>query len=995
MPILNKIFGDPNEKEVQKLQKVAEAVNGMEKDLEKLSDDELKAKTSYFRDQLKSGKTMDDILPEAFAVVREAGKRTLGERAFDTQVMGGVVLHGGQIAEMKTGEGKTLLTTFPAYLNALEGKGVHVITVNDYLSSRNTVWMGQIYHLLGLSVGCIQHETAFLYEPGHANDKAQMTNDKSNPNDSMSNGQADQGNKQDKEKDELGSFMVEKDYLKPVSRKEAYAADITYGTNNEFGFDYLRDNMVQDLNDAVQGDLHYAIIDEIDSILIDEARTPLIISAPAAESTNMYFKFADLVKRLEENTDYNVDEKMKAATLTEEGINKMEKWLGVDNIYTQGGIKMVHHIENALRAHTLFQLDKDYVVKEGEVIIVDEFTGRMMPGRRYSEGMHQAIEAKEGVQIQRESMTLATITFQNYFRMYDKLSGMTGTAATEAEEFSKIYKLEVTVLPTNKPMIRKDMPDSIYRSEKGKYQALVNEVKEKHEKGQPVLLGTISIERNEMISHLLEREGIPHKVLNAKQHESEGQIIAQAGRRGAVTVATNMAGRGVDIKLGGTPPDPKEAKEVMDAGGLHVLGTERHESRRIDNQLRGRSGRQGEPGSSQFFISMEDDLMRIFAGERMKALMDRLKMPEDMPIENKMVSRAIESAQNKVEGHNFDIRKHLVEYDDVINKHREVVYTKRREILELAKDLEAGSKKQEAGGGESASPDSKYLIPDSDLDNKEKEKPSADITQLKTLAFEMIEGEIEQVVSFHTAAESPSQWDINEIYEVIHSIFPVPADVRKKLEDLEKAAEGKKNEAEAKTKLIDYIMDLANKNYDELEARVIEHSGDKQVMRKIEQSVMLRAIDTLWVEHLDAMDHLRTGIGLRGYGQRDPLIEYKKEAFRMFNELMNLIQKQVVYSIYKIGVSTEDMTPGVMQGQNMQFQAPSKTSQDKGSSFDRMAVPKQASGEVSKAMTKDAASRETKDQVPEKVKDSSGQKVGRNDPCPCGSGKKYKKCCGS
>ena len=963
MAILSKFLKDPNEKEIKKLQKIVDVINGKEKEIEKLTDDELKAKTPYFKEQLKSGKSLDDILPEAFACVREAAKRTIGQRAFDVQLIGGIVLHQGQIAEMRTGEGKTLAATFPVYLNALTGKGAHLITVNDYLATLHSGWMGQIYNFMGLSVGCVQHDAAFIYDPEHKPESAPE----------------EVGGSGDKE---VGSFKVEKENMRPVTRKEAYAADITYGTNNEFGFDYLRDNMVQDLDDAVQRDLNYVIVDEIDSILVDEARTPLIISAPAQESTNMYFQFADLVKRLKENKnvetgdtllmktrdsesneepgDYNVDEKMRAATLTAEGIAKMEKWLGVDNIYTEGGVKMVHHIENALRAHALFTLDKDYVVKDGEVIIVDEFTGRMMPGRRYSEGMHQAIEAKEGVKIQRESMTLATITFQNYFRMYEKLSGMTGTAETEAEEFAKIYKLEVTVIPTNKPMIRDDKTDSIFRSEKGKYQAIVKEIKEKHENGQPVLVGTISIERNEMIGQMLEREGIPFQLLNAKQHESEGEVIAQAGRKGAVTIATNMAGRGVDIKLGGNPPEEKEQKEILDNGGLHIIGTERHESRRIDNQLRGRAGRQGEAGYSRFFISMEDDLMRIFAGERMKSLMDRINLPEDLPIENKMVSKAIESAQHKVEGHNFDIRKHLVEYDDVINKHREVVYNRRKEILKLAKELE-------------------------------KDDSAESQARIKELVFEMIENEIEQVVSFHTAAEGAEKWDIEEIYEVVNSIFPVPTEVRKKLEDLEKVAENKKVEAETKTKIIEYLMELANKNYDEMEKRLVEQVSDKAAMRKIEKGMMLRAIDTLWVEHLDAMDHLRTGIGLQGYGQRDPLVQYKKEAFRMFNELINLIQKQVVYGIFKIGVSSDEMVPGVMQQQNMQFRAPSKTAQDKGSSFDRLQVPK-GDGAVTKEMTKQTEQKA--DPVPEKVKDESGKKVGRNDPCPCGSGKKYKKCHG-
>jgi len=582
MSILNKILGDPNVKVLKQLNDIVDQINSLEKKYAKLSDEELKKQTSFFKSQIKEEKTLDEILPDAFATVRETAKRILNQRHFDAQLMGGITLHRGHIAEMRTGEGKTLASTTAVYLNALEGKGVHIITVNDYLAARDTVWMGQIFYALGLSVGCIQHESAFLYDPAYQAPKEESLEDKG--------------------KDKTGVFKVVHEYLRPVERKQAYLADITYGTNNEYGFDYLRDNMVQKIDQMVQRDLHYAVIDEIDSILIDEARTPLIISAPDTESTDMYQRFAELVRKLIENEDYNIDEKMRASTLTEEGITKMEKWLGMENIYTEGGITTVHHIEQALKAHTLFKKDKDYVVKDGEVIIVDEFTGRMMQGRRYSEGLHQAIEAKEGVAVQRESKTLATITFQNYFRLYKKLSGMTGTAATEAEEFSKIYNLEVTVIPTNKPMIRDDNNDLVYKTEKGKYQALIKDIKEKQKIGQPVLIGTVAIEQNERLSEMLSREGIDHRVLNAKQHEKEGSIIAQAGSLGAVTVATNMAGRGVDIVLGGNPPDEESAQKVKSAGGVHVIGTERHESRRIDNQLRGRSGRQGDPGSSRFYL---------------------------------------------------------------------------------------------------------------------------------------------------------------------------------------------------------------------------------------------------------------------------------------------------------------------------------------------------------------------------------------------------------
>jgi len=681
MSILSKIFGDANQKIINQLQKQVDEINNLEEKFKKFSDSDLKQQTKKWQTELENKnfdeqqKILNKILPQAFAVVRETAKRTLKQRHFDVQLISGIVLHQGNITEMKTGEGKTLASTTAIYLNALTNRGAHVITVNDYLSRRDTVWMGQIYDFLGLTVGCLNHESAFLY-----NNKSINSN-------------------LDKERDEKGNFDVVDEFLKPVERKQAYQANITYGTNNEFGFDYLRDNMVQSLEQKVQvrrlnadptdfnrrsdaeNYLHFAIIDEVDSILIDEARTPLIISAPDTSPTKKYVEFFRLVARLKENEHYNIDEKMRSATLTEEGIKKMEEMLGVENIYTDRGMREVHHIEQALKAKVLFKKDKDYVVKDGEIIIVDEFTGRLMFGRRYSDGLHQAIEAKESVEVKQESITMATITFQNYFRMYKKLAGMTGTAVTEAEEFSKIYNLDVIIIPTNKPIIRDDKTDVILKTEKEKYQAIVQEIKKRNEKGQPILVGTISIENNEHLSGLLKREGVEHKVLNAKYHEQEAEIIAQAGRKNAVTIATNIAGRGVDIVLGGNPCEKKEQDEVKKLGGLMVLGTERHESRRIDNQLRGRSGRQGDPGLSQFFVSMEDDLMRIFGGEKMKSLMTTLGVPDGMPIENKMISRQIENAQKKVEGNNFDIRKHLVEYDDVINKHREVIYKKRNKIL--------------------------------------------------------------------------------------------------------------------------------------------------------------------------------------------------------------------------------------------------------------------------------------------------------------------------
>jgi len=681
MSIIDKIFGDANEKYLKNLQPTIEKINSFESNFEKFSDEELKEKTKELKERLGKGETFDDLLPEAFALVREASKRTLKQRHFDVQLIGGIVLHQGKIAEMKTGEGKTLAATLPLYLNALEGKGCHLVTVNDYLARRDAVWMGQIYNALGLSVGCLNHEQSFLYDP-----------DFKKP-----------AEEKDKTRDELGGFYVVEDYLKPCSRKEAYSADITYGTNNEFGFDYLRDNMAYDLSQQAQRDFNYAIVDEVDSILIDEARTPLIISAPDMESSKWYQEFAKIIPKLNSETDYEIDEKMRAVTLTESGINKIEQIIGVGNIYEEKGIKYLHHLEQALRAEALFKRDKDYVVKDGQVIIVDEFTGRLMPGRRWSGGLHQAVEAKEGVMVQPESLTLASITFQNYFRMYKKLAGMTGTAATSAEEFDKVYKLEVVIIPTNKPMIRRYLPDSVYKTIEGKFRAVVREIKERHEKGQPVLVGTTSIEKNEYLGKLLEREGISHQILNAKHHEKEGEIIAQAGKLGAVTIATNMAGRGVDILLGGYPPSKfkiqnskfeineeeldkkweEERDKVIALGGLHIIGTERHEARRIDNQLRGRAGRQGDPGSSQFFISLEDDLMRIFGGDRIKSLMNLLKIPEDQPIEAGLISKTIEDAQSKIEGMNFDLRKHILEYDDVMNKHREVIYKKRRDFLKI------------------------------------------------------------------------------------------------------------------------------------------------------------------------------------------------------------------------------------------------------------------------------------------------------------------------
>ncbi len=905
----NKIFKDPNQKILDEFNIIVQEINSLEAKYEKMSDNELSSQTNIFKEQLSQGKSLDDILPQAFAVVRETAKRVMGLRHYDVQIMGGIALHRGMIAEMKTGEGKTLTSTLAIYLNALEGKGVHVVTVNDYLAARDTVWMGQIFDFLGLTVSCIQNQgISFLYDKTHIVNEEQK----------------------DKERDEKGSFKIVHDYLRECSRKQAYEADITYGTNNEFGFDYLRDNMAQSLDEVVQRELNYAVIDEIDSILIDEARTPLIISAPAEESTNLYKRFAEIVKTLKENEDYNIDEKMRTATLTEQGIKKVEKALNVENIYVQGGVKFVHHLEQALKAHTLFKRDRDYVVKDGQIIIVDEFTGRLMPGRRYSEGLHQAIEAKEGVEIQRESQTLATITFQNLFRLYKKLSGMTGTAATEAEEFSNIYKLDVVVIPTNKPVIRKDLADKVFKNERGKFKAIVRKVKELYEKGQPVLIGTISIEKNELLAEMLKKNGIPCQILNAKNHEKEAEIIAQAGKFKAVTVATNMAGRGVDIILGGNPPDKKEAELVRKLGGLFVLGTERHESRRIDNQLRGRSGRQGDPGCSQFFISMDDDVMRIFGSDRMKAVMEKLGLPEDMPIENKFITKSIESAQKRVEGHNFDIRKHVLEYDDVLNKHRITIYKNRRKILESE--------------------------------------------NVKPLILKMLENEIEQIVSFHTASDNLEDWDVKEILEISNTIFNVNESLKQAIESTVKNKEI--SLLEKRTKIIDELIEYAKKQYNKLEEQIKQDFNDLNILREIEKTLLLRTYDTLWVEHLNAMNHLRLSIGLQGYGQRDPLVEYKKQAFQMFNELQNLIQRQVVYTIFKVSL-VENINIGSNIFTDIQYFGPEEKQQFSDLSTDPYEKVKTQSNLIKL-----------------KPKDNQGKKIGRNDPCPCGSGKKYKKCCG-
>jgi len=917
MSFLTKLFGDPNAKVIKEISPIVEKINSFEAELSKLSVLDLKNKTIEFKQRLSGGETLDDILPEAFAVVREASKRVTGMRHFDVQMIGGIVLHRGQIAEMRTGEGKTLVATLPTYLNALAGRGVHVVTVNDYLAKRDAVWMSQIYDALGLSVGIIQQQlVSYRYNPH----RLKITD--VDGQDALA-----EGGSVDKERDQKGNYKVEYEYLEPCTRKEAYACDITYGTNNEFGFDYLRDNMVGKVDDMSQRPFYFAIVDEVDSILIDEARTPLIISAPAEEATDTYYKFSDIVTGLELDSDYNVDEKMRASTLTDAGIQKVEKALGVDNIYAEGGIGLVHHLEQALRAKALFKRDRDYVVEGGEVIIVDEFTGRKMPGRRYSEGLHQAIEAKERVKIQRESRTMATVTFQNFFRLYEKLSGMTGTAVTEAEEFGKIYKLEVVVIPTNRINLRLDHPDRIYKTEEAKFKAIAATVKELQQKGQPVLIGTISVEKNEELSRYLELEGIKHEVLNAKNHEREGEIIAQAGRVGAVTIATNMAGRGVDIILGGNPPDKTEAENVRSSGGLFVIGTERHESRRIDNQLRGRAARQGDPGETRFYLSTEDDLMRIFAGDRIRSVMQTLRVPEDMPIEQKSITKIIEAAQKKVEGFHFDSRKHLLEYDDVLNRHREVIYGKRRNILETYEREKISQLKE---GDKS----------------------------LSEIILEMIENEIEQLVSFHTNTEQEQDWDMKGLLASVKNIFPLSAEEENSVADFGSDQEGKLAAVTERTEIIEYLTGLAREKYNKF---IVQRIDDKQLLLEAQKQVLLQALDSLWVDHLVAVDYLRAGIGLRGYGQRDPLVEYKKETYRMFNELLSAVYREVVYNIFKISLGMQ-MAQQIVDPSKMIFKG---------------------------AQTEEDVVADTS-----KVRDESGEKVGRNDICPCGSGKKYKKCHG-
>ncbi len=905
MSFLSKLFGDANERTIKQLQDKVLQINELEPKFQSLSLDELRGQRDIFRERLEKGETLDDILPEAFAAVREAARRTLGQRHFDVQLIGGMVLHQGKIAEMRTGEGKTLVATLPTYLNAIEGKGVHVVTVNDYLSRRDAVWMGQIHYALGLSVACINHEASYLYDPSHIPP-------------------AEDAKELDTERDTIGSFHVVHEFLKPVSRREAYEADVTYGTNNEYGFDYLRDNMAYTLEQMTQargpssagllageagataGRHHYAIVDEIDSILIDEARTPLIISAPDTDSGELYQTFSRIAPKLTAETDYVVDEKLKTVSITEAGIEKVEKLLGVSNIYEEGGVNYVHHLEQALRANVLFKKDTDYVTRDGEIVIVDEFTGRLMPGRRWSNGLHQAVEAKEKVSVQKESKTLATITFQNYFRLYEKLSGMTGTAQTSAEEFHKVYNLDVVSAPTNKPNIRQDLPDRIYKTEAGKLRAIAREVKERSEKGQPVLIGTVSIQKNEILSTMLDREGVEHNLLNAKNHEKEGELVAQAGRRGAVTVATNIAGRGVDIILGGNPSSPEEAATVRELGGLHVIGTERHEARRIDNQLRGRAGRQGDPGSSQFFVSTEDEVVRIFGGDRLRNIMETLGVGEDDVIEHGLVSRAIEQAQSKIEGHNFDSRKYVLEYDDVMNKHRETIYALRRSAL----------------------------IGDS----------------IEDTVLDYVHSELNAIID-HAFSQNLEHQE-GEDLQNIETVMPLDDENKKELQELFKSGDQEATRSR--------LLAVADEIYDAHESEITA-----EVMRQLEKTLLLRVIDELWVDHLEQMEYLRDSVRLRAYGQRDPLIEYKIEGQKLFNQLQAEIARQVAHAIFKVS-----MMPSKQQPRTVRMM------QDSGNQPASAGRPRETSArEVTPT-------------------DDHGNKVGRNDPCPCGSGKKYKKCHG-
>ena len=866
------MFGDANERELKKLAPIVDEINELEPQFEALSDEELREATTEFQQRLGEGEEMDDLLPEVFANAREAAKRTLKQRHFDVQLLGGIILHDGKIAEMRTGEGKTLVATLPVYLNALGGKGVHVVTVNDYLARRDTQWMGPIYHMLGLSIACLQHDSAYLFDPNAETDDDQLAN------------------------------------LRPVPRRQAYEADVTYGTNSEFGFDYLRDNMVLDLAQMVQRPLNYCIVDEVDNILIDEARTPLIISGRSNESDQHYANFAQIIPTLRETDDYVIDEKGRTASLTQSGIEKIERRLNIQNLYDSANYNMTQYVDNALKAHAVYRRDREYVVENGEVVIVDEFTGRKMAGRRYSDGLHQAIEAKEGVSVRAETVTLGTITLQNYFRLYSTLAGMTGTAATEAEELHKIYGVEVLVVPTDAEMIRVDQHDFIYKTVAAKFDAIAKEVAELHEQQRPVLVGTVSIEKSEQLSALLTRKGVTHQLLNAKEHEREGRVVAQAGRLGAVTVATNMAGRGTDIVLGGAQDSrtseewQQEHQRVVELGGLRIIGSERHEARRIDNQLRGRAGRQGDPGSSQFYVSLEDDLMRRFGGDTAKKVMTWAGLPDDVPIESGMVSRIIEGSQTRVEGHNFDIRKHLLDYDDVVSKHREIIYGERNKILQGA--------------------------------------------DLKANIQHMVQQELEAIVGDHFLGEDLESWDFAGFFGDLRNLFPLPPNLSE--ETLSQLSRDEVREA---------LVHYSDRLYEQREEEV---GSDN--MRVLERMVMLRTIDSLWIEHLTAMENLRQGIGLQGVGQRDPLVAYKTQGRTMFEELSGRIRNDIARTIFRVAVRQEgNGRPRPVQ----QTIAPSQEQK-------QMAAAVGNRGQTSVAT-----------------------KVGRNDPCPCGSGKKYKRCHGA
>ncbi len=885
---LKKIL-DSNAQDVAQYRLIVDTINGLEGEMQALKEKDFSLYSSQIRQKIQDGASLDSVLPQAFALVREAAVRTIGQRHFDVQLVASIALHKGKVAEQKTGEGKTLSAIPALFLNALTGRGAHLVTVNDYLARRDAGWMGPVFHLLGLRVSAIISDQSFLYDPDFTDESA-------------------------------GDFRLK--HLKPVTRKEAYEADVTYGINSEFGFDYLRDNMVSDQSQLVQRGFHFAVVDEVDSVLIDEARTPHIISAPDTEATHKYFEYAALVEKLQKTTDYVIDEKLKTAHLNDHGIAKVEKMLGLGNIYEED-FETVHHLEAALKAKTLFIRDREYIVKDNQVIIVDEFTGRLLMGRRFSEGIHQAIEAKEGVAIQQESKTLATVSLQNYFRMYEKLAGMTGTAATEAEEFKKIYNLDVLVIPTHRPMARIDNADSVYKTTRAKFTAIANDVEECYKRGQPVLVGTTSIDKNEILGDLLKRRGIPHNLLNAKNHLREALIIAEAGKPGAVTIATNMAGRGVDIILGGSQPEEstltkgeyqkakaewqKNHEKVISSGGLHVIGSERHESRRIDNQLRGRSGRQGDPGSSRFYVSLEDDIMRLFGGDQVSKLMTIFKLPEDVPLEHPMVSRSIEQAQTKVEGFHFDSRKHLVEYDDVLNKHREIIYRLRRKVLE----------------GESQ----------------------------KERIIEALKKEIDQIVTV-SSLETGSP-DISKIITELVSI--IPFDPRSQ-QDLTKQLEQDPRQDGLKSLLETLVRDT----YENREKQLSE-----ELMRQIERWVSLGIIDNLWMEHLEAIDDLREGIGLRGYGQRDPLVEYKNEAFTMFDRLVNAIDSGIIHRIFKVQVQLAPQT-----------NTPQTPDLHKETELTKIA--------------KIARTNESSEVIPQPVQKK--KTLGRNDPCWCGSGKKWKRC---